>query len=254
LLAATKFIREMSKGYSQPKLFECNDGKRYVVKLMSNPQGIRGLPNELIASRLGKLLNLPIIPGRIVYLSKELINNNRELKKQRVKPGPHFGILYISKMQEPTGHHIKKCVNLHQGLDMFVFDHWIQNDDRGTGNIIISPGDKPKFYMIDHEGGFCGQGWYDKALKRHRSNVKPYWSKIYKRFARYSVWSEKTLNAPLKRLESLSFSKIRKAMDNIPLEWELETKELDLLAKYLEKRKWLVRSTVLKLIRRVNDH
>jgi hypothetical protein len=252
LLAATKFLGKMSQGYSQPKLFECNDGRRYVVKLMSNPQGIRGLPNELIACRLGKLLNLPIVPDRIVYLTKELINNNRELKKQRVRPGPHFGNLYIANIQEPSRDNMKKCVNLHQGVDMFVFDHWIQNDDRGTGNIILSPGDKPKFYMIDHEGGFCGQGWYDKALKRHRSVVKPYWSDIYKRFARNTVWSDKTLNEPLKRLESLSFSKIRKAMDNIPREWKVETKELDLLANYLEKRKWLVRSTVLKLINRVN--
>jgi hypothetical protein len=252
LVAATKFIREMSTGYCQPKLFECDDGKRYVVKLMSNPQGLRGLPNELIACRLGKLLGLPIVPGRIVYLTKELINNNKVLKKQRVRPGPHFGNLYIANVQEPSKHNIKKCVNLHQGADMIVFDHWIQNDDRGTANIIISPGDKPKFYMIDHESCFSGSGWYDKALKRHRSVVKPYWSKIYERFAHNTVLSDKTLHEPLKRLESLSYSKIRKAMDNIPREWQLETKELDLLADYLEKRKRLVRSTILKLIRRVN--
>jgi hypothetical protein len=122
---ATKFLGEMSKGYCHPKLFECNDGRRYVVKLMSNPQGLRGLPNELIACRLGNLLKLPIVPGRIVYLTKELIKNDRELKQQRVQPGPHFGSLYIEKVQEPSRHNIKKCVNLHQGVDMIVFDHWI---------------------------------------------------------------------------------------------------------------------------------
>jgi hypothetical protein len=251
LITATKFLKEMSKGYCHPKLFECNDGKRYVVKLMSNPQGLRALPNELIACRLGKLLNLPIAPGRIVYLTNDLIKNNPELTQQRVQPGPHFGSIYIENAREPSRRNIKKCVNLHQGVDMIVFDHWIQNDDRRIDNIILSPGDKSKFYMIDHEGCFCGSGWYDKALKRNRSVVKPYWSLIYKRFAPYIVLSYKTFDEPLKRLESLSFSNIRKAMDNIPLKWQLETKEINLLADYLEKRKWLVRSTILKLINRV---
>jgi hypothetical protein len=241
----------MSTGYCQPKLFECDDGKRYVVKLMSNPQGIRALPNELIACRLGKLLKLPIVPGQIVYLPKALIKNNRELKQQRVQSGPHFGSLYIANGKEPSKQNIKKCVNLHQGVDMIVFDHWIQNDDRGIDNIILSSGDTPKFYIIDHEGCFGGAGWYDKSLKRHRSVVKPYWSLIYKRFAPYIEWSDKTFQEPLKRLESLSFSKIRNALDNIPQEWQLETEEIDLLADYLEKRKGLVRSAILKLISRV---
>jgi hypothetical protein len=123
------------------------------------------------------------------------------LKKQRVKPGPHFGNLYIANIQEPSRHNIKKCVNLHQGVDMIVFDHWIQNDDRGIDNIILTPGNNPKFYLIDHEGCFGGQGWYDKTLKRHRSVVKPYWSDIYKRFAPSIVLSDKTFHEPLKRLE-----------------------------------------------------
>ena len=91
MTTASRYLGAMSAGFCLPQLFQCDDGKRYVVKFMSNPQGIRGLPNELIACRLGKLLDLPLVPGNVVYLTQKLIDLEPSLKKQGVQPGPHFG-------------------------------------------------------------------------------------------------------------------------------------------------------------------
>lgn len=244
---ATRYLGAMATGFCLPQLFECEDGQRYVVKFMSNPQGIRVLPNELIAYRLGKLLELPIVPGRVVYLTKEFINCVPELKKQHVDPGRHFGSIFLERAQKPTSKAIGKCVNLDKAAGMIVFDHWIQNDDRDIGNVILTAGERPKFYMIDHESCFCSSGWYDEDLLQHRDRVEPYWSEVYERFAPYLDQSENLFLAAVELLEALNRSAIREAMHDIPEEWGVEPEEFEQLAEYLERRKKLVRGAVLKL-------
>jgi hypothetical protein len=244
---ATYYLGAMAEGYCLPQLFKCEDGQCYVVKFMSNPQGIRGLVNELIAYRLGKLLDLPVVPGRIVYLTEDFIRQIPELSKQGVQPGPHFGSLFVEHAQEPEIGTIAKCMNLDQVAGMIVFDHWIENDDRDTGNVILTAEDAPKFYMIDHESCFCGSGWYGKKLLRHRNQVKPYWSDVYERFAPYLDQFENSFLTAVGRLEGLSGLDVREAMQDIPEEWDIEPEELDILVIYLERRKRLVRDVVLKL-------
>ena len=55
---AQEFIRRM-RGASQPWLVRCEDGESYVVKFQNNPQHARVLANEMLASRLARLVGLP---------------------------------------------------------------------------------------------------------------------------------------------------------------------------------------------------
>jgi hypothetical protein len=246
---ANRYLGAMSAGFCLPQLFQCDDGNRYVVKFMSNPQGIRGLPNELIAYRLGKLLDLPIVRGRVVYLTQKLIDHEPSLKRQGVKPGPHFGSLFVPQVQAPTEKAIAQCVNTEQAAGMIVFDHWVQNDDRDTGNVLVTRGAKPQFYMIDHESCFCGSGWYDEDLLQHRERVVPYWAESYPRFVPYIDQREHPFLAALERLEGLSRSLIEEATRDVPAEWGVEDEEWDLFVDYLDRRKRLVRGAVGKLKR-----
>ena len=43
----------------------CSDGYYYVVKFQNNPQGVRILANELLATRLAARIGLPV-PGAAV--------------------------------------------------------------------------------------------------------------------------------------------------------------------------------------------
>ncbi|MGZ4122941.1 MAG: HipA family kinase [Tumebacillaceae bacterium] len=246
---ATHYLGAMEAGYCLPQLFRCDDGNRYVVKFMSNPQGIRGLANELIACRLGSLLDLPVVPGRVVEVTQRLIDAEPELQKAGVQAGPHFGSLYVSRVQAPTEKAIAKCVNLDKVAGMIVFDHWVQNDDRDTGNVLITRGDQLSFYMIDHESCFCGSGWYDEDLFQHRGRVEPYWAEVYPRFLPFVDWREQPFSAALERLEELTYKQIASALRGVPSEWGVEADEWELLADYLERRKLLVRGAIGQLKR-----
>jgi hypothetical protein len=52
---ALEQIRRM-RGGAQSHLMRCSDGEYYVVKFQNNPQGVRILANELLATRLGARL------------------------------------------------------------------------------------------------------------------------------------------------------------------------------------------------------
>src|SRR5262249_13888639 len=74
-------IRRM-RGGSQSHLMRCSDGKYYVVKFQNNPQGKRILANELIASRLGKSIGLPMAETKVIYVGPTLIHHTDELTIQ----------------------------------------------------------------------------------------------------------------------------------------------------------------------------
>lgn len=69
---ATQEIRRM-RGGAQSHLMLASDGKLYVVKFQNNPQHIRVLANEMLATRLGPPSGLPF---RIAKSSKSPIGSS----------------------------------------------------------------------------------------------------------------------------------------------------------------------------------
>jgi hypothetical protein len=244
---ATRHIRAMETGYTLPHLFECDDGYQYVVKFMSNPQGIRGLAKELIAYRLGKMLDLPVVQGNVIYITKELIDRYPILRKNHVKPGPHFGSLYIENAQYPSRKAIRQCINVSKAAGMIVFDNWIQNTDRRSGNVLVTKSSQPKFRMIDHQGIFGGSSWREENLLRYRHRVKPYWTSLYSLFVEFIDHKNNPFLEEIERLEACSRSNISKAMLDIPEEWGIEEEEFEMLIDYLDRRRRLLREAILQL-------
>lgn len=244
---ATRYLRAMEAGYTLPQLFECEDGQQYVVKFMSNPQGIRCLAKELIAYRLGQMLDLPVATGEVISISQDLIDKHSALKKLRVQPGPHFGSLFIENAQAPSSKVISQCVNVHKATGMIVFDHWVQNKDREGGNVLFTKSSRSKFYMIDHQGIFGSSGWNNSVLSHDRNQVKPYWTHLYKRFVPNIDQKQNPFAHDLEQLEDLSRNEIAKSMRDIPSEWGIKSEEFELLIDYLYTRKRLVRDAVRKL-------
>ena len=65
---AREFVRRM-RGASQPWLVRCEDGASYVVKFRNNPQHARVLANEMLATRLARLVGLPAAAPAFVEVS-----------------------------------------------------------------------------------------------------------------------------------------------------------------------------------------
>src|SRR5450755_1333351 len=78
---AIEHIRRM-RGGAQAHLLRCDDGRYYIVKFQNNPQHIRILANELLATRLAARLGLCVPESAAVLVGAELIAETEDLVMQ----------------------------------------------------------------------------------------------------------------------------------------------------------------------------
>ena len=247
-ITAARYIRPMRTGFCRPQLFECDDGNQYVIKFMSNPQGIRILPNELIAYRLGKLLHLPVVEGKIIYIPEQLIVTTPDLSPFHLTPGPHFGSVFYPNAIHATNDSISKCANLCQVPLIIVFDYWINNNDRAgsSANFIVTREDVWTLRLIDHGSCFYGAGWASDILRQNNCHIEAYWGEVYERFVPF-IDGPRPFDEALALLESLSRTQIEEAVIDIPEEWEVSQDELHVLIEHLIQRQSHVREAIEQL-------
>src|SRR5437588_4130083 len=88
------------RGGAQGHLMRCSDGNFYVVKFRNNPQHLRVLANELLATRL-EYAGLPVPATAVVEVGEWLVSHTPELHIQlaheviRCDPGLQFGSRYV---------------------------------------------------------------------------------------------------------------------------------------------------------------
>ena len=82
------------------------DGKLWVVKFQNNPQHLRVLANELIATRLAAAVGLTVPATDVVEVTEWLIANTPELHvearagvRERCRAGLQFGSEYVGAEQ-----------------------------------------------------------------------------------------------------------------------------------------------------------
>src|SRR5215813_12679896 len=97
---AVQHVRRM-RGGAQAHLMRAEDGHFYVVKFQCNPQHLRVLANELLATRLAERVGLPVPVTEIVKVEGWLIENTPELRTDMAgfarpcKSGLQFGARYV---------------------------------------------------------------------------------------------------------------------------------------------------------------
>src|SRR5947209_10445264 len=97
---AVQHVRRM-RGGAQAHLMRADDGHFYVVKFQNNPQHLRVLANEMLATRLAERVGLPVPLTEIVKVDSWLIENTPELRMElsglssRCRPGLQFGARYV---------------------------------------------------------------------------------------------------------------------------------------------------------------
>lgn len=79
----------------------CSDGHFYVVKFRNNPQHLRVLANEFLATRLAERVGLPVPVTEVIEVSDWLVGHTAELSIQLAQstvacePGLQFGSRYV---------------------------------------------------------------------------------------------------------------------------------------------------------------
>lgn len=127
------------RGGAQGHLMRCDDGNFYVVKFRNNPQHLRVLANEMLATRLADRAGLPVPTTEVVEVDKWLVEHTPELSIQLAhstipcQAGLQFGSRYVvDPMQGQVFDYIPvemlhRVRNLKDFAGMLVLDKWTGN-------------------------------------------------------------------------------------------------------------------------------
>jgi hypothetical protein len=78
---AVEHVRRM-RGGAQAHLMRCDDNAYYIVKFQNNPQHLRILANEMLATRLAARLGVCVPQVEVIEVRPELIAYTTELVMQ----------------------------------------------------------------------------------------------------------------------------------------------------------------------------
>jgi hypothetical protein len=84
-ISAIEHLRPL-RGGAQSHLLRASDGFCYVTKFQNNPQHIRVLANEMLATNLGLALGLPMPRVEVIEVSDWLIERTEDLRISLVAP------------------------------------------------------------------------------------------------------------------------------------------------------------------------
>jgi hypothetical protein len=127
------------RGGAQSHLMRGDDEQYYVVKFQNNPQHVRVLANEFLATRLAERIGLPVPRAEVIEVGDWLIDNTPQLRiqfaaeKTRCRPGLQFASRYavdpragqvFDYLPEQLFDRIR---NLHAFAGALAFDKWTCN-------------------------------------------------------------------------------------------------------------------------------
>jgi hypothetical protein len=127
------------RGGAQGHLMRCSDGQFYVVKFRNNPQHLRVLTNEMLATRLAERAGLPVPGTEVVEVGDWLVEHTAELHVQlahnvvRCEAGLQFGSRYaVSPLEGQVFDYLPAEMfglvrNLETFAGMLVVDKWTGN-------------------------------------------------------------------------------------------------------------------------------
>lgn len=241
-ILAVQQIRKM-RGGSQSHLMLADDGEPWVVKFQNNPQHLRVLPNELLATRLGGLIGLTVPACDVIEVTSWLIERTPELemdlghRRERCRPGLHFGSRLVGGLL--PGHvadylpeeQLLEVRNLSEFAGALALDKWTCNAN-GRQALFHRKGRERRYSAAFIDQGFCfnaGEWRFIDAPLRG----------VYARNAVYrGVTGWDSFEPWLTRIEELDPQRVWAIAENIPPEWYGGDMSLleNLVEKLMERR------------------
>jgi hypothetical protein len=247
---AMQHVRRM-RGGSQSHLLRASDTHFYICKFQNNPQDIRILVNEYLATRLAALLGLPVPEVAIIDVPEWLIQNSPELKIDigggLLRPcasGPQFASRYVADPHTTAvfdylpGSILKQIANINDFPQVLAFDKWTGNADGRQAVFAKEPNQRRyKAWFIDQGYCFNAGEWSfpDSPLRG-----------VFGRIAVYEHVTGWTAFEPtLSRIEAITEAAISRIASEIPPEWfRHEFSSLSRLTATLHQRRLAVRNLI----------
>jgi hypothetical protein len=223
-ILAVQAIRRM-RGGAQSQLMLGADGKLWVVKFQNNPQHLRVLANELLASRLAEAVGLSVPATEVVEVTEWLATHTPDLfmdlgrgVRERCRPGLHFGSAFVGGLMpgqvvdylaEPQ---LEDVRNHAEFAGMLALDKWAGNCNGRQAVFERRPRER-RYRALFIDQGFCfnaGEWTFPDATQRG----------VYPRnsvYARVTGWS--SFEPWLSRIEAFDPSALWAIAENVPPEW-----------------------------------
>ncbi|MFZ0393252.1 MAG: HipA family kinase [Terracidiphilus sp.] len=246
---ATQHIRRM-RGGAQGHLMLGADGHAYVVKFENNPQHVRVLANELVASRLAASAGLTTPQGEIVAVSEWLISNTPEMEmdlgrlKEPCRAGFAFGSRFVGGlmpgqvMDYLPGEQLMEVRNLREFAGALALDKWTANANGRQA--VFQRKARERLYrawFIDY--GYCfhaGEWKFEDSPLRgvyHRNEV----------YREIRGWED--FEPWLTRMETMAEEVLWAAANETPPEWYGgDLTEMEALVEKLLQRRGRIRELI----------
>jgi hypothetical protein len=222
-IEAVQHVRRM-RGGAQAHLMRASDGHFYVVKFQNNPQHLRVLANELLATRLAERVGLPVPATKIVEVQAWLIENTPELRMEvslhpvPCKAGLQFGARYVCDPAEAQVFDylpesiLDNVKNREAFAGMLALDKWLGNAN-GRQAVFWKKSRERKYNVSFIDQGYCfNAGEWDFPDSPLRGvYARNYVYKDVSGWESFEPW--------LSRIEKLDPKIVREIAGSIPPEW-----------------------------------
>ncbi len=249
-ISAVQHLRRL-RGGSQSHLLRASDGAFYVTKFQNNPQHIRVLANEMLATRLGLALGLPMPRVEVIEVSDWLIAHTPELRIQLAgaeipcHAGKQLGSLYVGgdtpgiTFDYLPRELLQGVCNLRDFARVLVLDKWTCNADGRQAVFSRKASRSGRYHATFIDQGYCfnaGEWTFpDSALRGVYAN-----NCVYE-----SVAGWETFEPALSHAEQMDANGIWQCASDIPEEWyEDDRTELERLVEALCHRRPLIRKLI----------
>jgi hypothetical protein len=247
---AIQQIRRM-RGGAQSQLMLASDNNLYVVKFSNNPQHVRVLANELLATRLAEAVGLAVPPAEVIEVSDWLVKHTEELTielrggAQRCRPGLHFASRWVGGLMPGQTvdylpqEQLLEVRNLAEFAGILALDKWTCNINGRQA--VFQKGRRDRRYnAIFIDQGYCFHAGDWKFVDLHLGGV----------FAENTVYRGVTGWASfepwLSRIENLAPETAWAIAESIPPEWYGgDLSALEMLIDRLLARRGRVRELIV---------
>ncbi len=250
-ISAVQHLRPL-RGGAQAHLLRASDGAGYVTKFQNNPQHIRVLANEMLATNLGLALGLPMPRVVVIEVSDWLIEHTEDFRislgdvKIPCHSGKQLGSLYVgSESPAVTLDYLPRELlqgvrNLSDFARVLVLDKWTCNSD-GRQAIFWKGRRGQRYSATFIDQGYCfnvGEWTFpDSPLRGVYAN-----NCVYE-----GVMGWEAFEPALTRAEEMDAHTIWRCAADIPEEWyEADRDGLHQLVDALYHRRTAIRGLIEK--------
>jgi hypothetical protein len=248
-VVAVQQVRRM-RGGAQSHLMLGSDDHLYVVKFQNNPQHVRVLANEFLATRMAEGLGLSVPACDVVEVSPWLIANTSELRmvsgqgSQPCAAGLQFGSRFVGGLMPGQlldylpGGQLREVSNLGEFAGMLVLDKWAGNAN-GRQAVFQRRARQRKYKAVFIDHGYCfgaGEWKFRDAPLRGVYGRNTVYENV-RAWPDFEPW--------LSRAEEFPAAKLWTAAEEIPPEWYGHAaEELEQLVTGLLERRSRVRDLI----------